>query len=282
MNDQPTVRRGGSEALKDASTHFAFGDNWSEYSRLLNDDRIAAAVTALERLCGSDGVGGKSFLDIGCGSGLHSLAALRLGSGRLLATDLDPMSVETTKRVLTEHEPGGNWSAAVTSVFDLDAARLGTFDIVYSWGVLHHTGSMREAIAKAAAMVSPGGAFVLALYRKTLLCSFWRIEKRAYARAPKAVQRSVRKVFEGAFAVATSIRGGNFREYVRGYEERGMDFHHDVHDWLGGYPYESIAPPDVHRYLVGLGFELVREFTQPGKSGILGSGCDEYVFRKSD
>ncbi len=280
MNDQPTYGPGAAEVLKDASTHFAFGDNWSNYSRLLNDDRISVATAALARLVGPDGVRGKTFLDIGCGSGLHSLAALRLGGARILSTDLDPMSVATTKRVLTEHHSDDSWSAEVVSVFDLDPVRHGTFDVVYSWGVLHHTGAMHEAITKAAAMVNPRGLLVIALYRKTRLCGFWRVEKRIYSRAPRVVQRVMRWIYLPSFALITKMTGGNFREHVRGYEERGMDFHHDVHDWLGGYPYESIATPDVHRYLSGLGFGVVREFTEPGKSGVLGSGCDEYVFRK--
>jgi SAM-dependent methyltransferase len=272
---------GSAESLKDVSTHFEFGRNWSDYSRLVDEARISGATTALERLLTADALEGRTFLDIGCGSGLHSLAALRLGASRLLATDIDPISVETTRRVVSDNAPNTTWAAEIRSVFDLNPADLGQFDIVYSWGVLHHTGAMYEAVTSASKMVSAGGTFVIALYRKTRFCGFWRVEKRFYARAPKLVQRGLRAMFVTAFGIATRLRGGNLREYQATYAERGMDFRHDVHDWLGGYPYESISPPEVHRFLGSLGFELIREFTKPAGSGVLGSGCDEYVFRRT-
>src|SRR5262245_43707281 len=136
---------GNSSSLKDVSEHFAFGENWASYASLIDEDRVASAEQGLVRLLGAGGLAGKSFLDIGCGSGIHSLAALRLGAKSILATDLDPMSVATTQRTLSSHAAGAAWACREVSVFSLDPAREGTFDIVYSWGVLHHTGAMYDA-----------------------------------------------------------------------------------------------------------------------------------------
>ena len=60
-------------------------------------------------------------------------------------------------------------------------------------------------------------------------------------------------------------------------QQRGMDRVHDIHDWLGGYPYESASPEEIVAALPG--FVLERQLLIPGRRhGLLGSGCDEYVF----
>lgn len=259
---------------------FRFGENWADFATGLDAEAIRQAEAGLVRLLGSGNIENRSFLDIGCGSGLHALAALRLGAARVLAVDRDPLSVQTAERVLRAHAPDGRWEAREMSVFDLDPGRHGRFDIVYSWGVLHHTGAMREAIAKAAAMVAPGGLFTIALYRRTPLCRFWTWEKRLYAGAPARVQRAVQAVYVALFRLACLLLGRSFSAYVRGYRSnRGMDFRHDVHDWLGGYPYESIRPQEIFALASTLGFEPERSFLHRARSGILGTGCDEFTFR---
>ena len=183
--------------------HFSFGENWAQYSEKIDDARIEEAEKSLIRLVGREAIEGRTFLDIGCGSGLFSLAAVRLGCRQLLAVDLDPKSVETARRVLSAHAPTANWDCRNISVFDLDPATQGTFDVVYSWGVLHHTGAMYKAIAKASKMVAPDGMLTLALYSKTPFCGLWRLEKRIYSRSPKWVQKADRNRVHrsGAFAL---------------------------------------------------------------------------------
>jgi 2-polyprenyl-3-methyl-5-hydroxy-6-metoxy-1,4-benzoquinol methylase len=264
--------------LLDQKSHFAFGKNWASYARLVNEAEIEEAVAGLRKLAGND-LSGKRFLDIGCGSGLHSLAALRLGAREVVALDIDPDSVATTREVLQLHAHGQSWSAKQASVFELDAQTLGTYDVVYSWGVLHHTGDMYRALRAAVGLVAPNGQFLFALYRRTYLCWFWKMEKRWYAGASQAAQALARSVFVRAFRLASR---GNFDSYVSGYRKsRGMDFYHDVHDWLGGWPYESISPAETDAFMRQLGLHQVRSFVYPGKvTGIFGSGCDEYVYAK--
>ncbi|MFX8620485.1 50S ribosomal protein L11 methyltransferase, partial [Acinetobacter baumannii] len=50
----------------------------------------------------ADDFKGRSFLDIGCGSGLHALAAMRLGVARVVGVDIDPNSAATARHVLSE------------------------------------------------------------------------------------------------------------------------------------------------------------------------------------
>jgi 2-polyprenyl-3-methyl-5-hydroxy-6-metoxy-1,4-benzoquinol methylase len=258
----------------DVSAHFAFGENWADYAKLIDEPRIAQATEDVRRLLGD--LSGKSFLDIGCGSGLHALAAARLGAARVVAVDVDPKSVETAQRVLAGLAIPLDVRAV--SVFDLPDEQ---FDAVYSWGVLHHTGAMHEAMRKAARLVRPEGLFAFALYRKTPACAAWKVEKRIYANAPRTMQHILRGLYVAAYAAALTLTGRSFRARVRQYQNaRGMSFFHDVHDWLGGYPYESISPREVTAEMEVLGFARVREFVEPPGLGLFGSGCDEYVYRK--
>ena len=268
--------------LRDASSHFAFGDNWASYAALIDDEAIAESKKGLLKLIPRKEFQGRSFIDIGCGSGLHALAAAELGVSRIMAVDIDPVSVETTKAVLAKRDVQIPWQAENVSVFDLDPVRLGTFDIVYSWGVLHHTGDMWEAVRNAAALAAPSGLFAFALYRSTTIDPLWKIEKHWYAHASPFSQKLAQKVYITAYSAAHRLTGrGSFRELVDNYRSaRGMDFYHDVHDWLGGYPYEAALAPEIDKRMVSLGFKAERVFAQPMSTGLFGSGCDEYVYRR--
>jgi SAM-dependent methyltransferase len=268
--------------LPDGSAPFAFGENWASYAALIDEERLVEAERGLVRLVGPDGLRGRTLLDIGCGSGLHAAAAGRLGAARIVALDLDSRSVETARAVLLRHAPHVPAEVRQADVFELDPATAGNFDVVYSWGVLHHTGAMGEAIARAAAMVAPAGLFAFALYRRTRLCGLWTYEKRWYAAASPRRQAMARRMYVALLRARLALTGGDFASYVANYKSaRGMDFLHDVHDWMGGYPYESITPAEVDERMRRLRFEHVRSFTQAPSLGVFGSGCDEYVYRRS-
>lgn len=272
--------------LTSQETHFAFGRNWASYAEGITQNEVDAAEAGLSRLLGGARLDGRRFLDIGCGSGLHSLAALRLGASEVVATDIDPDSVATTRAVLERHA-GGGWRTKEISVFDLSPETYGRFDVVYAWGVLHHTGDMVRAIRQASSLVAENGEFVFALYRRIWMDEFWRREKRWYAYASPRAQARARAVYVALFRLGLRLTGRRFADYVAGYRSnRGMDYDHDVHDWMGGWPYESILPVEVDAIMRPLGFEPVRVFAHKGgiggrHIGFFGSGCDEYVYRKT-
>jgi 2-polyprenyl-6-hydroxyphenyl methylase/3-demethylubiquinone-9 3-methyltransferase len=268
--------------LTDRKSHFAFGRNWANYAKLVTEAEISESVAGLRRLAGDD-LEGKRFLDIGCGSGLQSLAALRLGAREVVAIDIDRDSVATARQLLSVHAADKTWTVLERSVFELSADSLGTFDVVHSWGVLHHTGDMYRAIRCAASVVAPAGQFVFALYRQTWMCGFWAAEKRWYAHATPAAQAFARGLFLTIYRANHLIRKRRslqsvVADYRRG---RGMEFHTDVHDWLGGWPYESISPARVQQLMTEIGLHEIRAFTVSGKRiGLFGSGCDEYVYAR--
>jgi SAM-dependent methyltransferase len=266
---------------------FRFGDNWKQYLERLDARRIAQAESSICEMLGRARLDGMLWLDIGSGSGLFSLAAKRLGA-RVVSFDYDPSSVWCTNELKRRYYPNdSDWTVLRGSVLDRAfMATLPRADIVYSWGVLHHTGHMHQAITAAAAKVQPGGLFFLALYRKTILCWAWRIEKRFYSGTSDRIRSLIRNAWVAKTKLAFRIKGRDFNTMIADYGKdggRGMDYYRDVDDGLGGYPYESITPSACRSFLASLGFSLVTEhaLTQ-GISFATSSGCDEWLFKRNE
>ena len=252
-----------------SNIRYDFGEQWDEYSKRITDDDLANAKKALAELIPPLlNPEGKSFLDIGCGSGIHTVAATRLGFSSVTATDYYDGSVRAAKSLATLY-------GAKIDVFQDDILNTkinGTFDVVYSWGVLHHTGNMVGAIHKAKALVAPNGLFIISIYLRTPLCKFWKIEKQVYTRLPRAVQSVMDYAFRG---LAIALKAVDERME----KARGMDWRVGCRDWLGGYPYESATPSEVVAS-VGDGFSLVASYHTKAGHGILGTRCAEYVYKR--
>ena len=260
---------------------FEFGRNWRVFSAQIDEARVAEATQALRRLLGVESLAGRSFLDVGCGSGLHALAALRLGADRVEAVDLDPEAVATARDTLSRHAEGASWAVRQRDAFALSPETDGRFDVVYSWGVLHHSGDLWRAVGRVAALVRPGGLLVIALYKRTPLCGFWTWEKRLFVRSGPARRRILVALFVAARALRDLVRGRNPWARLRAHRaQRGMYWYTDAVDWLGGLPYESASPEEVGRFVEPLGFRLEASFHTRASWGVIGTGNAEYRFRR--
>jgi len=264
---------------------FAFGENWSAFLRHLDDDRIQRAEISLGTVLGSERLDGLRVLDIGSGSGLFSLAARRLGA-EVTSFDYDPQSVACTTELRRRFSLNDeHWLVLQGSVLDKAfVANLGHFDIVYSWGVLHHTGAMWDAIENAASMVRPGGLLNIAIYNDQGATSrMWRRIKKCYVRAPGPMKWAVLAPafirLWGPTMLRDALRGKPFHtwsNYAAEGTARGMHPWRDVVDWVGGYPFEVAKPEEVFNFCRERGFELLKLRTCGG-----GLACNEFVFRRS-
>jgi 2-polyprenyl-6-hydroxyphenyl methylase/3-demethylubiquinone-9 3-methyltransferase len=144
---------------------FEFGKNWKRFLTLLSEDRICEAEKSLKKMLEIENLNGKTFLDVGCGSGLFSLAARRLGA-RVRSFDYDLVSAECAKELKKRFFPDDNhWTIERGDVLDENYLRsLGEFDIVYAWGVLHHTGAMWQALEKMDRLVAKEGVLFISIY----------------------------------------------------------------------------------------------------------------------
>jgi SAM-dependent methyltransferase len=256
---------------------FAFGENWARFLTALSDAQIERATQSVSTLVGSD-LRGKTFIDIGSGSGLYSLAAHKLGA-RVHSFDYDQQSVACTQELRRRFFPRDDgWTVEQGSVLDERyLATLGQYDVVYSWGVLHHTGNMWAAIANAGRLVRAGGTFVIGIYNYRggrLGTATWAKLKRWYCKAPRwqaAAWEYTYMTWKVAYAVAV---GRNPARMIREPRVlRGMSWRRDVTDWLGGYPYEAATPGEIVEFVRGkFRFVLVRQNIN------CGTGVSEFVF----
>jgi 2-polyprenyl-6-hydroxyphenyl methylase/3-demethylubiquinone-9 3-methyltransferase len=239
---------------------FSFGRNWQKYLTCLDDTRLAHAQASLIESLGVPDLSGLTFIDAGCGSGIFSLSALRLGAVRVTSIDIDPGSIECARRLRERDPDKDRWHIHQGSLLRPDFIEaLEPADVVYSWGVLHHTGAMWTAIGHSMRLVKPGGRLCLALYRQPRRVKAHLALKRSYNQLPRAIRPVLCGLYYGMLVARNSWAGrATPMSYVTEYElnSRGMNLWRDVEDWLGGLPCEFATPEGVEAFAFDHGFDL--------------------------
>ena len=265
---------------------FSFGQNWEHYLRQsLSEERLRIAQERTSDLLRLDSLNGLTFLDIGCGSGIFSFVAQRMGAVRVTSVDIDPKSVRCCVYMKNRAGDPDSWEIKQGSILDDNfLAALPQCDIVYSWGVLHHTGDMWKAIRNAASLVKPGGRFALAIYNKLEYSTFkhwrgshrWLRIKRTYNRSSALTKRAMEIAAASKDVLAMLLRSRSPISEIRAYRhKRGMSWWHDIVDWLGGYPYEFASAGEVFTFCHD---ELCMQLERLNTTSSI--GCHEFLFIK--
>lgn len=261
---------------------FKFGENWNNFLTSLSEEKIQNALVALRDTLGNSFLAGKSFLDLGSGSGLHSLAARKMGA-TVHSIDYDEKSVQCTvslrDRFFAEDDL---WKVQQGSALDEGYIRsLGTFDVVYSWGVLHHTGNMWEALRIADFAVKPGGMLFISIYNDQGRGSkYWAFVKKTYNKYLLAkafwTLYYVPVIYAKGFIKDILLLKNPLTRHKQYKEQRGMNIYHDIIDWIGGYPFEVAKPEELFNFYKQKGYTLEQMKTCGG-----GHGCNELIFKKT-
>ena len=251
---------------------FDFGSNWKKYSsRSLNKEKLRQAESDLDKYIGQGAIKDKTMLDLGCGSGIHALSAIRLGAKEVVGIDLSASSIETSRKN-AELYGIENIRFEQGSILEPESLNLNQkFDIVYSWGVLHHTGNMKMAIHNATQFVAQDGILAIAIYARHWTSPIWKIIKMLYNKMPGLLQRLWVYFFcVVIYLTKFAVTGRNPLN-----KRRGMSFYYDVIDWVGGYPYEYSSRNEMEFLLNNYGFEL-KKF----RTADVPTGCHEYLFSR--
>ncbi len=266
MNNQPEVV-------------FSFGKNWRKFLDSLSEEKIRFAEESLKKMLNIENLSGLRFLDAGCGSGIFSLAALRLGAKEVVSFDIDEDSVACAKHLMKHFGPFPQWQIKTGSALDrafLD--NLGQFDVVYSWGVLHHTGKMWDALSNITIPVAPDGTLFISIYNdQGKISRLWKWIKYFYNISPSPIKRLMAV---GYYFIVLAVKAGQGittlqppKKWFEYSNDRGMNIWSDVVDWIGGYPFETATSEEIITFFQKKDFILINSAEKTG------SGCNEFVLK---
>lgn len=260
---------------------FAFGRNWSKFVRRnFTQERCDIAKKRILDFVGLETLDNVDFLDIGCGSGIHSLAAWQAGASRVHSFDYDAESVAATSLLRSMAGAPANWTVERGNVLDINyVSSLGKWNFVYSWGVLHHTGAMWNAVTNAQSTVDENGLLYIALYSSDVQSpasqQFWLDIKQRYNQSTSLQRERLVWWYIWHYVLGRKLwNAPKLLQRVLSHKQtRGMSLFTDIRDWLGGWPMEFAGDQQTVDFLEQqYGFLLLNVAR--------GEACSEFLFRR--
>jgi len=234
---------------------FSFGKNWQRFLKNLDENNFENAEISLVNFLNLNTLKDKSFLDIGCGSGLFSYTAFKLGAKKIISFDIDASSIECCKYLHKRADNPKNWEIYKGSILDSNfISKLEKFDIVYAWGVLHHSGKMWDSIKNSTKLVNEGGYLYIGIYNKidgARGSLFWLKIKKFYNLLPRFGKTILESLYMLPYIASSLIKMEKpLKKIKKDYKaKRGMNFKIDIADWLGGYPYEFATVEEIFKFM---------------------------------
>lgn len=259
---------------------FEFGKNWQKFlNNYFSNETLEVSKSRLAEFLKADSLAGKTFIDFGSGSGLHSLAALELGAERVVSVDYDKVAVECAQQLKSNSPYKEKWQIDEGSLLDLDFLKqFGLFDIVYCWGVAHHTGNMWQALDNISKNVKAGGFLFVAVYNHVegrLGSKMWWQIKHIYNKSPFFIKKIMEYLYISWNFILLLLHLKNPFAVINSYKaKRGMSWGIDLVDWLGGYPYEYASVKQIFDFYNERGFEIQNIKTTNY------IGCNQFLFLK--
>lgn len=259
---------------------FEFGKNWQSFlDNYFSRESVEASKIGLAEFLAPTTLVGKTFVDFGSGSGLHSLSALELGASNVTSIDADQEAVKCAESLKENSPYKERWKISKGSLLDGDFLKsLGLFDVVYCWGVAHHTGNMWEALDSISKNVKDNGLLYVAIYNNVegrLGSKMWYQVKKFYNQAPSVIKNMMEWTYISYNFLFLILHLKNPFVVIKNYKiKRGMAWTTDLVDWLGGYPYEYASVKEIFDFYTKRGFELKNIKTTNY------IGCNQFLFLK--
>lgn len=142
-----------------------------EYFDAIERERYVEYAPWIKQTIGFDSYPGKRLLEVGFGTGTDLLQFAR-GGAIVTGLDLTPRSIEIARRRFEVHGLNGEFTIGDAENLSFPDA---SFDVVYSFGVLHHTPDTHRAIRELYRVLKPGGVAIVMLYHRASLYYFGSI-----------------------------------------------------------------------------------------------------------
>jgi len=256
---------------------FSFGKNWQNFNKNITNKNINNSIKYFKNFTKFVNLKNKTFIDVGCGSGINSLLAIKLNAKKVLSIDIDENSVSACKLLRKKYKISNkNWIIKQVSILDTSKIKkLGKFDFIYSWGVLHHTGDMNKAFDNLFLLAKKKSYIYVSIYNKYLTSNTWKIIKYFYASSNNFIKKIMEKIYITIYYIGLNLNKYSIKEYKKSFVlKRGMSFRHDIIDWLGGYPYEYLSFEDLSAIFFKKGYSIL-SFKKSN-----GVGCNEIFVKR--